>query len=73
MPHVSTADWFVIVLYLMGVIAFGVWLGRGQKSARDYFLGSRNISWWGVSLSIVATETSALTFIGVPELPTAGT
>jgi len=71
-PHVSTADWFVIVIYLMGVIAFGVWLGRGQKSARDYFLGSRNISWWGVSLSIVATETSALTFIGVPAIAYGG-
>jgi SSS family transporter len=71
-PHVSTADWVVIVLYLIGVIAFGVWLGRGQKNARDYFLGSRNISWWGVSLSIVATETSALTFIGVPAIAYGG-
>lgn len=71
-PHVSTADWFVIIIYLMGVVAFGAWLGRGQKSARDYFLGSRNISWWGVSLSIVATETSALTFIGVPAIAYGG-
>ncbi|HAV61903.1 MAG TPA: hypothetical protein DCY13_06020, partial [Verrucomicrobiales bacterium] len=72
MTHLSVADWFVIVAYLVGVICFGVRLGRGQKSTRDYFLGSRGISWWGVSLSIVATETSALTFIGVPAIAFGG-
>ena len=46
---------------------------RGQKGARDYFLGGRNIPWWGVGLSILATETSALTFIGVPALAYGGT
>ncbi|MBI1176791.1 sodium/solute symporter [bacterium] len=66
MAHLSVADWFVIVAYLVGVIWFGVRLGHGQKSTRDYFLGNRGIAWWGVGLSIVATETSALTFIGVP-------
>ena len=61
-------DWLVIVLYLGGIILFGSWLGRGQKTVRDYFLGSRNVPWWGVGLSIIATETSALTFIGVPAM-----
>ena len=61
-------DWVVIVAYLAGIIALGVWLGRGQKSTRDYFLGGRDLPWWGVALSIVATETSALTFIGVPAM-----
>src|SRR6185312_14823200 len=35
---------------------------------RDYFLGSKNIPWWGIGLSIVAAETSALTIIGIPGL-----
>ena len=61
-------DWAVIAGYLAGIIALGVWLGRGQKSTRDYFLGGRDLPWWGVALSIVATETSALTFIGVPAM-----
>ena len=61
-------DWVVIVAYLAGIIALGVWLGRGQKTTRDYFLGGRDLPWWGVALSIVATETSALTFIGVPAM-----
>ena len=66
MKYLVTGDWLVIGLYLAGIVALGTWLGRGQKNTRDYFLGNRDIPWWGVSLSIVATETSALTFIGVP-------
>ncbi|MFT6619639.1 MAG: SSS family transporter [Limisphaerales bacterium] len=66
MKYFATPDWIVICVYLVGIIGLGVWLGRGQKNTRDYFLGGRNIPWWGVGLSIVATETSALTFIGVP-------
>lgn len=73
MARLSVADWFVVVAYLIGVIWFGVRLGRGQTSTRDYFLGNRGVSWWGVGLSIVATETSALTFIGVPAMAYGGT
>jgi SSS family transporter len=66
------ADWFVIVVYLLGVIALGVWFGRDQHNTRDYFLGGRNIPWWGIGASIVATETSALTIIGVPAIAYGG-
>ena len=68
----AAGDWIVIILYLVGIIGLGVWLGRGQKSTRDYFLGGRDIPWWGVGFSIVATETSALTFIGVPAIAFGG-
>ena len=60
MDLLSPADWSVIVIYLLGIIAFGVWFGRDQHNTRDYFLGSKNIPWWGIGLSIVAAETSAL-------------
>lgn len=66
--YLNLADWAVIFLYLFGVIIFGLSFGKDQKNTRDYFLGSKNIPWWGVGLSIVATETSALTFIGVPAM-----
>ncbi len=68
----SVADWLVIVVYLMGMIVLGVWFGKDQRNARDYFLGSRNLPWWSVGASIIATETSALTFIGVPALAFGG-
>jgi Na+/proline symporter len=55
-----------IVVYLVGINVLGAFLGRGQKDARDYFLGSHAMPWWAVMASIVATETSALTFLSVP-------
>lgn len=62
----NAGDWLIIVLYLGGIVGLGVWFGKDQRNTRDYFLGSRNIPWWGIGLSIVAAETSALTIIGVP-------
>src|SRR4051812_20136939 len=67
MPQFFNAgDWIIIVGYLAGIIALGVWFGKDQRNTRDYFLGSKNIPWWGIGVSIVAAETSALTIIGVP-------
>jgi SSS family solute:Na+ symporter len=66
--YLNPGDWLVIVAYLGGIIGLGVWFGRDQRNTRDYFLGSRNIPWWGIGLSIVAAETSALTVIGVPAI-----
>src|SRR5436190_23142248 len=62
----NAADWTVIVVYLVGIIALGVWFGKDQLNTRDYCLGGKNIPWWGIGISIVAAETSALTIIGVP-------
>lgn len=64
----TVLDWTVLVLYLVGTTALGVWLGRGQKDAKDYFVAGGTIPWWAVLFSIVATETSALTFISIPGL-----
>ncbi len=61
-------DWTVVIAYLAVVLAVGAWAARGQADRRDYFLGGRQLSWWVVGLSILATETSALTFIGVPAI-----
>ncbi len=61
-------DWAVILLYFAGIIGLGSWFGRDQHNTRDYFLGSKDIPWWGIGLSIVAAETSALTIIGVPAM-----
>src|SRR5213083_2115477 len=70
--YFESADWLVIAVYLVGIILFGLWIGKDQKTTRDYFLGSKNIPWWGIGLSIVAAETSALTIIGVPAMAYGG-
>lgn len=65
-------DSVVIVGYLAAVVAFGLWAGGRQRSVEDYFRGGRTLPWWAVCLSIVATETSTLTVIGVPAVAYGG-
>ena len=72
MNFFNFADWLIIVVYLVGIIALGVWFGKDQRNTRDYFLGSKSIPWWGIGLSIVAAETSALTIISVPAMAYGG-
>ena len=63
-----TLDYIILVAYLIAVALFGI-LRRGkQQSASDYFLGHDQIPWWAVCFSIVAAETSTLTFISIPGL-----
>src|SRR5437899_10863090 len=64
----SALDYAVLALYLVGITAFGSRFRKSHRSVKDYFLGGRNTSWVVISLSIVATETSTLTLIGVPAL-----
>ena len=54
-------DLAVILIYFAAVIATGLVLSGRQRDASDYFLGQRGLPWWAIMLSIVATETSALT------------
>jgi SSS family transporter len=66
--HFTALDFFVLIAYLAGTTALGLWIGRKQKSANDYFIAERSIPWWAVMFSVVASETSALTFISIPGL-----
>jgi len=66
MTGFTTLDLVVLIVYLAAVTAWGAWLGRGQTGGTDYFLGSRSLPWVAVMLSVVATETSTLTFLSVP-------
>ena len=59
-------DLVIIFGYLVGIVLFGAWFARKQKTTSDYFLGDRSVPWWAVAASIVATETSTITFISVP-------
>ncbi len=64
----SALDYAVLALYLIGITVFGVLFRKSQKTVKDYFVGAKNINWVVISLSIVATETSTLTLIGVPAI-----
>ncbi len=65
-------DFTILLAYLLGTVAFGLWIGRGQKNAHDYLLGSRDLPWWALLISIVATETSTATFLSVPGIAYGG-
>jgi SSS family transporter len=66
--RIHALDLAIVIAYLLGVTALGVWFRRGQQDARDYFLGGRSAPWWALAFSIVATETSTLTIIGTPAI-----
>ena len=68
----STVDLVVVIVYLVGSIGVGLWAARSQKTTGDYFLGARDLPAWAILLSIVATETSALTVISVPGIGARG-
>jgi SSS family transporter len=61
-------DYIIIIVYLLGVASLGILSGGKQKSVKDYFQGSKKIPWWAICFSIVAAETSTLTFISIPGL-----
>jgi len=68
----QTIDWLVLAGYLAGIITLGLWLGGRQAGAADYFLGRRDLPWWAILVSVVATETSALTVISIPGIGALG-
>ena len=65
---ISATDVTIIIFYLIIIALVGSLTGGKQKSTKDYFMGSSNVPWWAVSFSIVAAETSSLTFISIPGL-----
>jgi len=64
--HFTGLDWFVVLAYLLMTTWIGHKLSGKNATIRDFFLGGRSLPWWAVSGSMIATEISALTFIGVP-------
>ncbi len=65
-------DYAVIAGYLIAITQFGSYFARFQKTPRDYFLTGRSVPWWAICFTVVATETSTLTFISVPAMAYTG-
>src|SRR5450759_3620969 len=64
----STIDYAVLLVYLVGITIFGTLFRKSHHTVKDYFVGAKKTHWLVISLSIVATETSTLTLVGVPAL-----
>jgi Na+/proline symporter len=63
---VSALDWAVLVLTLTGIVAFGAWRSRGVHTTESYLRAGKDIRWWTIGLSVIATQASAITFLSVP-------
>jgi solute:Na+ symporter, SSS family len=57
-------DWVVLLASVLGIVAYGLHKSRGGRNTRDYMLAGRSMRWWVIGLSIMATQASAITFIG---------
>ena len=64
--ELSGLDLGILLLYMLVVVVFGLAMGRRQKDAADFMLGGRSLPTWAILLSIVATETSTVTFLSIP-------
>jgi solute:Na+ symporter, SSS family len=65
---IHAIDAAIVLAYLLGIAILGIVMARGQRDPAAYLLGGRDLPWWAVLLSIVATETSTVTFLSVPGL-----
>jgi len=59
-------DGLIILVYFVGIICIGLYMGRREDTLHDFALGGRRVPWWAVMASIIAAETSAATFLGAP-------
>jgi len=57
-------DWAALSVYLVLILAVGFWAGRGNTAMTDFFLAGRSLPWWAIGLSVMATQISAITFVG---------
>jgi SSS family solute:Na+ symporter len=59
-------DWLVLITSLLFILVYGLWKGRGSKDIQGYLLAGRQMRWFPILLSIMATQASAITFLSLP-------
>ena len=64
----SIIDWIVLVFTLAGIVLYGVWKSRNAKNIEGYLLADRQLPWYNIGLSVMATQASAITFLSGPGL-----
>ena len=61
-----TLDWIVLFGTVLLIVGYGIWKSRGSKNIEAYLMGNRQLKWWTIGLSIMATQASAITFLSTP-------
>ena len=62
----GAANWIVMAVYLLALLAMGFYFSKRENTTSDFFLGGRRIPWWAAGLSIYGTMLSAITFMAIP-------
>lgn len=62
----SSIDWIILIGTLLSIVSYGVWKTRGSKNLESYLKGDNTAKWWGIGISIMATQASAITFLSTP-------
>jgi len=62
----SNIDWIVLLITLLGIVLYGIWKSRNTKNIEGYLLADRQLPWYHVGLSVMATQASAITFLSAP-------
>lgn len=62
----ETLDWIIMLGTLLSIVAYGVWYTRKVDNVQSYLLGDRDLPWWTIGLSVMATQASAITFLSTP-------
>ena len=62
----SILDWAVLGLTLLCIVSYGLWKSRGAKNIEGYLLADKELPWYQVGLSVMATQASAITFLSAP-------
>jgi len=61
----GTIDYAIIIIYLVGTVVFGAYIGRKIKSGKDYFLAGRSLPWWAIGMSLVVSDIGAVDMVGI--------
>ena len=59
-------DWIVLFATLLFIVLYGIYKSRGKKNLDSYLLANREMPWYNVGLSVMATQASAITFLSAP-------
>ena len=62
----SIIDWLVMAGTILFIVSYGIWKSRGAKDIKGYLLSNKDMKWWTIGLSIMATQASAITFLSTP-------
>jgi Na+/proline symporter len=64
----SGVDWIVLFATLFIIVAYGIYKSRGTENIDGFLLGNKSFPWYSVTLSVMATQASAITFLSAPGL-----